>query len=144
MEKIKAGTKNRSPDGLSLPNQNTIIENIKLQYSIRWKKYNEIQLTKNKADLNNLKMKIHPPSLVTSIIIILSKPPGGAGGRTKKCCSSILLINEVSQKTNSFGVGVVWCRLTASLLQNEQLIQYGCNRNADVSDPCYSNIKGGH
>ena len=26
-----------------------------------WKKYNEIQLTKNKMDLNNGKMTIHPP-----------------------------------------------------------------------------------
>ena len=35
MERSKAGTKNkRSPDGLLLPNQNTIIINIKLQYFI--------------------------------------------------------------------------------------------------------------
>ena len=27
-----------------------------------WKKYNEIQLTKNKMDLNNRIMKNHPPS----------------------------------------------------------------------------------
>ena len=28
----------------------------------KWKKYNEIQLTKNKMDLNNRKLKIiHPP-----------------------------------------------------------------------------------
>ena len=27
-----------------------------------WKKYNEIQLTKNKKDLNNRKMINHPPS----------------------------------------------------------------------------------
>ena len=28
----------------------------------RWKKYNEIQLTKNKMDLNIRKMTNHPPS----------------------------------------------------------------------------------
>ena len=28
----------------------------------KWKKYNEIQLTKNKIDLNNRKMTNHPPS----------------------------------------------------------------------------------
>ena len=27
----------------------------------RWKQYNEIQLTKNKMDLNNRKMTNHPP-----------------------------------------------------------------------------------
>ena len=27
----------------------------------KWKKYNEIQLTKNKMDLNNRKMTNHPP-----------------------------------------------------------------------------------
>ena len=29
----------------------------------KWKKYNEIQLTKNKMDLNIRKMTNHPPSL---------------------------------------------------------------------------------
>ena len=28
----------------------------------KWKKYNEIQLTKNKMDLKNRKIKNHPPS----------------------------------------------------------------------------------
>ena len=28
----------------------------------KWKKYNEIQLTKNKMDFNNQKMTNHPPS----------------------------------------------------------------------------------
>ena len=28
----------------------------------KWKKYNEIQLAKNKMDLNNRKMTNHPPS----------------------------------------------------------------------------------
>ena len=27
----------------------------------KWKKYNEIQLTRNKMDLNNRKMTKHPP-----------------------------------------------------------------------------------
>ena len=31
----------------------------------KWKKYNEIQLPKNKLDLNNRKMKNHPPSPVS-------------------------------------------------------------------------------
>ena len=31
----------------------------------KWKKYNEIQLTKNKMDLNNPIIKNHPPSPVT-------------------------------------------------------------------------------
>ena len=31
-------------------------------FNKKLKKYNEIQLTKNKMDLNNLKMKNHPPS----------------------------------------------------------------------------------
>ena len=38
--------------------QNTVVF-----YKI-WKKYNEIQLTKNKMDLNNRKITNHPPSLV--------------------------------------------------------------------------------
>ena len=28
-----------------------------------WKKYNKFQLTKNEMDLNNQKMKNHPPSI---------------------------------------------------------------------------------
>ena len=31
-------------------------------YYKKWKKYNEVKLTKNKMDLNNRKMKNHPPS----------------------------------------------------------------------------------
>ena len=38
MEKSKAGTKERSPDGLSLPNQNTILINIKWYYFTRYEK----------------------------------------------------------------------------------------------------------
>ena len=67
MEISKAGTKQRSPNGLSLPNQNTILINIILQYSIRNGKNNEIQLTRNKIGLNNRKMKNHPPSYGKSI-----------------------------------------------------------------------------
>ena len=33
-----------------------------------WKKYNEIQLAKNEMDLNNRKMKNHPPSPDNSLI----------------------------------------------------------------------------
>ena len=63
MEKSTAGTKERSPDCLSLPSQNTILINVKWYYFMRHgKKYNEIQLTKNKMDLNNRKMTNHPPS----------------------------------------------------------------------------------
>ena len=60
----KAGTKGRCPDGLSPPDQNTILINtinMVLFYKIR-KRYNEIQLTKNKMDLNNRKMTHRPPS----------------------------------------------------------------------------------
>ena len=36
----------------------------------KWKKYNEIQLTKNKMDLNIRKMTNNPPSPVKSQFII--------------------------------------------------------------------------
>ena len=62
MEKSTAGTNKRSPDGLSHPNRNTIIINNLVKFYKKWKKYNEIQLTKNKMDLNNRKMTNHPPS----------------------------------------------------------------------------------
>ena len=62
MEKSTAGTNKRSPDGLSHPNRNTIIINNLVKFYKKWKKNNEIQLTKNKMDLNNLKMTNHPPS----------------------------------------------------------------------------------
>ena len=53
MKKSTAGTKERSPDSLSVPNQNTILINIKWYYFTRYgKKYKEIQLTKNKINLN--------------------------------------------------------------------------------------------
>ena len=64
MERSKAGTrKKRIPDGLNYPNQNTIIINIICQYFIRdGKSTMKFNLTKNKQDLNNLKIKNHPPS----------------------------------------------------------------------------------
>ena len=64
MEKVQRARKKEVPtDNLSLPNQNTILINIKWYYYTRYgKKYNEIQLTKNKIDLNNQKMRNHPPS----------------------------------------------------------------------------------
>ena len=65
MERSKAGTEERSPDGLSLPNQNTIRNIIWLYFIRNGKKYNEIQLTKNKRDLNNRKNKNNPPSPVS-------------------------------------------------------------------------------
>ena len=66
MKKNTAGTKERSPDCLSLPNQNTILMNIKLYYFTRYgKKYIEIILTISKMDLNNRKMTNYPPSPVT-------------------------------------------------------------------------------
>ena len=61
MEGSKAGTNKRSPDGLSQPNQNTILINIIVLYYNMWKKHNEIQLTKTKTGLNNRKMTNHPP-----------------------------------------------------------------------------------
>ena len=63
MERSKAGTKEkRSPDGLSLPNQNIINKhNMVVFYKIR-KNYNEIQLIKNKMDSNNREIKNYAPS----------------------------------------------------------------------------------
>ena len=59
----KEGTKVRSPDGLSLLNQNKIFNK---HYAILCHKilktYNKIQLTKSELDLNNLKITNHPPS----------------------------------------------------------------------------------
>ena len=37
----------------------------------KWKKYNEIQFTENKMDLNIRKMTNHPPSPVLRLQIIL-------------------------------------------------------------------------
>ena len=66
----KAGTKKRSPDGLSHPNQNTIIilKNMVIFYK-ELKMSNKIQLTKNKMDLNNRKMTL--PRNLASIKLLL-------------------------------------------------------------------------
>ena len=70
MERSKAGTNKRSADGLSHPNQNTIIiQNIVIFYK-KWKKYTEIQLTKNKLDLN---IRKNDKSSVYVQIIIFAK-----------------------------------------------------------------------
>ena len=65
MEKSTAGTNKTSPDGLSHNNRNTIIINNLVKFYKKWKNNNEIQLTKNKMDLNNQKMTNHPPSPVS-------------------------------------------------------------------------------
>ena len=62
MERSKVGSK-KSPDDLSLPNQNKIICIRNLLVFYRWKKFNEIQL-KNKMNLNNLKREYHAGSPV--------------------------------------------------------------------------------
>ena len=63
MEKSKAVSKERSPDSLSLPNQNTILINIKWYYFTKYGK-NTMKFNK-KMDLNNRKMTNHPPSPYT-------------------------------------------------------------------------------
>ena len=60
MESSKAGTKKRSPDGLSHPNPNTII--INTIYFIRNGKIIMKSNYQKKMDLNNRKMKNHPNS----------------------------------------------------------------------------------
>ena len=62
MERSKAGVKERSPEGLSHPNQkNNNKHNILIFYK-KWKKYNEIQLTKIKMDINIRKITNRQPS----------------------------------------------------------------------------------
>ena len=39
----------------------------------KWKKYNKIQLTKNKIDLNNRKMKNHPPTTRTADVNLFAQ-----------------------------------------------------------------------
>ena len=78
MERSKAGTKERRPDGLSLPNQNTILINIIWYYFPRFGKSTINSINKKEkekmfiqikniwyynVDLNNRKMTNHPPSL---------------------------------------------------------------------------------
>ena len=62
MERRKAGTKKRSPDGLSQHNQNKIIKHNIAIFNKKWKTNNEIQLTKKKMNLNIRKMRNNPPS----------------------------------------------------------------------------------
>ena len=54
----------------------------------KWKKYNEIQLTKNKMDLNIRKMTNHPPSPVNIVILCLHilAPPSGYSIASRGIC----------------------------------------------------------
>ena len=63
-ERNKAGMRERSPNGQTMHNKIQYNNNkhIFLVFYKIWKKFNEIQLTKNKIDLKNQKMKNHPPS----------------------------------------------------------------------------------
>ena len=74
MEKSTAGTNKRSPDGLSHPNRNTIITDNLVIFYKKWIKYNEIQLAKNKMDLNNRKVTNHPPSRFSSCALFTAYP----------------------------------------------------------------------
>ena len=68
MEKSEAGMKkNKSRRPINLNQNIIIINNIVVFYTI-CKKYNEIQLTKNKMYLNNRKMTNHPPSTANNTI----------------------------------------------------------------------------
>ena len=64
MKSSKESTKNINLEGLSLPNQNTIIINKYVCILKDMNEYNEIQIRKNKMDLNNRKLKNPPPSPV--------------------------------------------------------------------------------
>ena len=67
MERTTASTKERSPDGPWLPNQNRILININVLIYKTWKKYNEIQLTKTKWTWIIEKwLIIHPPGLTVA------------------------------------------------------------------------------
>ena len=62
MERSKAGRKKISRRPITTKSKyNNNNHNMVVFYKI-WKKYDEIKLTKNKMDLNNRKMKNHPPS----------------------------------------------------------------------------------
>ena len=67
MEKSKAGAKERSPDNLSLPNQNAIVINLKWYYFTRHGKNTVKFYLQNKMELNNRKMTNHPPCPVTTV-----------------------------------------------------------------------------
>ena len=83
MEKSTAGTNKRSPNGLSKHNINK--HNTVLFYK-KWKKYNEIQLTKNKMDSSKWNDKSstipsvslsspHPPSPVSPYQVLIHHHP---------------------------------------------------------------------
>ena len=73
MEGSKAGTNNRSPDGLSHPNHNNINKHNTVLFYKKCEKHNEIQLTKIKIDLNIRKMTNHPPSpLINELISLIN------------------------------------------------------------------------
>ena len=75
MERSNAGTKKqtfRQPI-TTWSKYNNKKHNI-LFYKI-WKKYNEIQLTNNKMDLNNWKMKNHSPSPEAKVKLYGQEPP---------------------------------------------------------------------
>ena len=64
MERSKVGTKEKNKSRrpkLSSSKYNNNKRNLLVFYKIR-KNLNEIELTKNKVDLNNWKKKNHPPS----------------------------------------------------------------------------------
>ena len=61
MERSKAGTNKKSPDGHHIFTKMQYNKHNLLVFNKIWKKHNEIQLTKNKIDLNIQKMN-HPPS----------------------------------------------------------------------------------
>ena len=68
MERSKAGREKKSRRPITFySNYSNNKHNIVVFYKI-WKKYNEIQLTKNKIALNNQKMTNHPPSPVSSLL----------------------------------------------------------------------------
>ena len=63
IEKSKSGKKKDVPTAYHiLIKYNNNKHNTVIFYFKKWKKYNEIQLTKNKMNLNNRKMTNHPPS----------------------------------------------------------------------------------
>ena len=69
MEKSRAGTKKKEIQTvyhILLSKYNNNKHNMVI-FNMKWKKYNEILLTKNKMDLNIRKMTNHPPSPASGI-----------------------------------------------------------------------------
>ena len=64
VERSKAGTNKRSPDGLSHLTKIRYCNNKQKRviFYKKWKKYNEIQLTKSRMDSNIRKLTNDPPS----------------------------------------------------------------------------------